>query len=59
MDPDANLVEQRLLAARIITAIDKGRTIDSDDAYRLAELVQALDDWCCRDGFVPHAWRRR
>jgi len=70
MDPDANLAEQRQIAARILArhtddVRSRGRlrrgvemsADDTDDAQRLAELVQALDGWISGGGFLPAAWR--
>lgn len=56
MDPDSNLAEQLRLAARIVQCLDKSRPIDDDDAGRLAELVESLDEWLREGGFLPHAW---
>lgn len=53
MDPNANLEEQRRIVAKILS----GRGNDAD-AYQLAELVQALDEWIGRGGFLPSAWVR-
>lgn len=58
MDPKANIKEQRELAAKIIAAWD-ALTDDDDsviarDALRLAELVQALDEWRRKGGFDPY-----
>lgn len=70
MDPDANLEEQRRLAARITDAIDGAEEHDgelrdvgalndiADAANRLAELVTALDQWIARGGALPKAWQR-
>lgn len=62
MDPNANLAEQRRLVARIIAATDDidriSETEIAHDADRLAALVDALDEWICKGGFLPHAWRR-
>ncbi len=58
MDPNANLKEQRRLAAAIQAAEDAGLTIADHDVSRLAELVIALDEWIARGGFLPDAWRR-
>jgi len=67
MDPEANLAEQLSLAAEIIEIIDE-RSDDNgvlsdedkdevvDNAERLAELVQALDGWLLRGGFLPKRW---
>jgi len=70
MDLNANLKEQREIAARIIAAADAwdgtpqsqavgvvSVAVVLADAERLAELVQALDGWLSRGGFQPAAWR--
>jgi predicted Zn-dependent peptidase len=66
MDPDANLKEQRELAAEIVSINDKAdddglmsaseQADVNDAAVRLAELVQALDQWLSGGGFQPAAW---
>jgi len=63
MDPDANLKEQRELIARI-NADDEASDETSprvmynpNDARRLIELVQALDQWITGGGFLPAAWK--
>lgn len=61
MDPTANINEQREIAARIMVAVDCADsagdfTVDKDDAYRLAELVQSLDQWISGGGFLPARW---
>jgi len=67
MDPEANLSEQLSIAAEIIEIIDErgdedGNLCDEDkdevvdNANRLAELVQALDEWLRRGGFLPKRW---
>jgi hypothetical protein len=57
MDPIANLREQRALAAKMSADFDKadGNGIDQDEANRLAELVQALDEWRRGGGFDPYS----
>jgi hypothetical protein len=57
MDPDANLAEQRRLAHKLLNPCD-GDMPDEDDVRRLAELVEALDDWMSNAGFLPGAWSR-
>lgn len=70
MDPEANLTEQRELAEEIIRKYDEledehafeqlsaaERHDFLCDAQRLAELVQALDQWIVRGGFLPARWR--
>jgi hypothetical protein len=49
MDPNANLEEQRRIARRILDGDDR-------DAERLAELVEALDEWLASGGFLPSDW---
>lgn len=51
MDPVANLAEQRKIVDRILNGDKWG----SDDAYRLAELVEWLDIWRRKGGFDPYA----
>jgi hypothetical protein len=57
MDPDANLEEQR----RIVEAL-KGIDLSADDemneAERLVVLVESLDEWLSKGGFLPQAWQR-
>lgn len=55
MDPDANLAEQRRLAKELSEAASDEWT--RGRAGRLAELVQALDEWICKGGFLPKDWR--
>ena len=50
MDPNACLKAIRELIAEVST----GSEIDAE---RLAELVDALDTWISRGGFLPAAWR--
>jgi hypothetical protein len=57
MDPNACLAEIR----RLYAAINEADEHDSDtlaDAARLAELVEALDAWITKGGFLPRAWSR-
>lgn len=54
MDPDANLREQRVMAHRLVNGRGK-----PGDAERLAQLVEALDNWLCRGGFLPATWQRQ
>lgn len=62
MDPDANLKEQLSLIRRFLdlevnklTGPEMGSLVY--DACRLAELVEALDGWITRGGFVPERWQ--
>lgn len=56
MDPDANLKEQLELAQEIVDSEDTGFNHQAE-AWRLAELVLALNEWMCRGGFSPEAWQ--
>jgi hypothetical protein len=56
MDPNANLEEMREIAKTILS----GEEYDTGyDAVRLAELVEALDEWITKGGFLPKAWSRK
>lgn len=59
MDPDSNLAEQLELAKDILGAADHDGSIDEDDVVRLAELIEALDGWIKRGGFLPKRWTRK
>lgn len=54
MDPDANLAEIRRIVARVTWGADSVDHIH--DLERLAELVEALDNWIVGGGFLPTAW---
>lgn len=56
MDPNANLKEQ-LEIARAILSDDEYDT--GYDAVRLAELVEALNEWIVKGGFLPKDWSRK
>ena len=56
MDPNSNLKEQLHLAQHIINTDDP--TVRVGAAIRLAELVEALDEWLRRGGFRPAAWEQ-
>lgn len=58
MDPDANLIEQRVLAARIQVRYDSTGEVDPADAATLVELVLALDKWITEGGFLPAPWQK-
>ena len=53
MDPNATLSEIRALNARILDSADSS----FDVAWRLAELVEALDDWLKSGGCLPADWK--
>lgn len=60
MDPTSNLEEQRRIAARLIACCDAQHGLERcdcpRDGVRLAELVQALDEWITGRGFLPAPW---
>ncbi len=58
MDPDANLAEQHRLIDSLRREANEGQPFDEIDVDRLLELVEALDEWLVRGGFLPKAWRR-
>jgi hypothetical protein len=47
MDPNTNLEQIRALVAERIEAGDE-----------LVELVEALDNWITRGGFLPRDWKK-
>jgi len=55
MDPNETLAEIRRLVRVIGTpAADEAGV----EALRLAELVEGLDNWLSRGGFLPDKWER-
>lgn len=64
MDPIANLARQRTIVAEI-NELRAEQTEDAREnidvtvtlAYELAELVEALDEWLTKGGFLPTRWR--
>lgn len=65
MDPVANIKEQREIAKQILkiwddcngdgTLTTEQLEAVADHANRLAELVEALDEWRTKGGFDPYA----
>jgi hypothetical protein len=58
MDPNANLKEQREVVARLIDDNYERASQKAADAYRLAELVNALDGWLEQGGSLPSDWQK-
>ena len=65
MDPNANLKEQLDLTRSLLIDSDRDELEKlfnteelADAAYRLAELVEALDGWLSKKGFLPKRWER-
>jgi hypothetical protein len=56
MDPNATLFEIRQLTAAIDVASDP--VAAASQGERLAELVDALDEWLSKHGFLPDDWQR-
>lgn len=52
MDPNANLAEIR----KILAKSDEETSILEYE--RLAELMEALDNWLSQGGFLPEAWKK-
>lgn len=64
MDPDSNLAEQLRIVGMVNTIHDAEDDLTpaqlkllAAHAFRLAELVEALDQWISRHGFLPWPWR--
>jgi hypothetical protein len=53
MDPNACLKEIRILTEAIVNGGDS----DMINCERLAELVEALDGWISKGGFLPADWQ--
>lgn len=58
MDPNANLKEQQELAAVLLECQYEAWADVEVGALRLAELVQALDEWIKKGGALPAAWEQ-
>lgn len=69
MDPNENLREALAVARDILNAWDQADDVlgelphalkaeVAEKAERLAELVEGLDGWLSRGGFLPAAWER-
>lgn len=57
MDPDKNLEEQLSLAQTILSSEWEDIEESRDEVYRLAELVESLDEWMKKGGFLPSQWQ--
>lgn len=59
MDPTANLEEQRQIVARLLgdDTISPADTVAL--TQRLCDLVEALDQWISKGGFLPTQWARK
>jgi len=59
MDPNANLKEIRSLAKSVYAQWEAGLDINQGNAAELVSLVQDLDEWITRGGFLPQDWERK
>lgn len=59
MDPNACLAEIRRLLDQLanLNVKDWEGENQTGKVYRLCELVEALDGWLSKGGFLPHEWR--
>ena len=65
MDPNANLAELRELCAALLRSYHADEPSDKafdavewiTDAARALELLQALDAWIAKGGFLPARWQ--
>ena len=57
MDPNATLEEMRRLMHAILNEVSTAQE-DFANAERLAELVEAMDGWLSRGGFLPRSWQQ-
>ena len=69
MDPNKNLQEQLRIAADILELIPEGEVNEGQSrmslnelvtaAERLAELVEVMNGWLSKGGFLPGKWERK
>lgn len=60
MDPDVTLARLRILATAVKNAVDSGmETMPTAVPDEMAELVNALDGWISKGGFLPSDWRAK
>jgi hypothetical protein len=53
MDPDAALAQIRELIVKHQTSSEE---MSTSDAAELVELVDSLDEWMTKGGFLPTEW---
>lgn len=54
MDPDEALAQIR---QHVKDILETEKEEDDLDVMRFAELVQGLDEWISKGGFLPQAWK--
>jgi hypothetical protein len=61
MDPNRTLAELLAHAAAVLKVSDEDGDMRPfwDEVERTAELIQALDGWIAKGGFLPDRWRVR
>lgn len=55
MDPNATLREIR----ELIKVWTPRSGLDPEDCHQLVQLIEALDGWISKGGFLPDAWGGR
>ena len=58
MDPDASLEQIRALLGQVATQSVPQDYLSEEVLEDLAVLVEGLDDWMSKGGFLPKAWQR-
>lgn len=56
MDPNSCLTHMRAMANDILLTLDAEKVPTTDDVEELAEMIQNLDEWIRRGGFLPDDW---
>lgn len=59
MDPDLTLEQMMLCIETIQSDKPVSRQAFAQASYELAELVQGLDEWIAKGGYLPRLWRQR
>jgi hypothetical protein len=62
MDPDTNLIQQRVVRDMLVKALDKPMSASNTDRIieltdELMQLTDALDKWISGGGFLPASWQ--
>ena len=59
MDPNETLSQLRTLSKRTLdTSVSMHHAEIADAAVDLASLVESLDAWISKGGFLPSAWQK-
>lgn len=63
MDPNKTLADLRDYARSLLDEVDRANKTgvadfsSPEEAYTMAEQLEALDDWLSRGGFLPDDWQ--